>query len=105
MITVLSKNAIEEKKFPIYKVVSSMPTDGAPPTKNAFNGFLALCIRDEDFPHFRSYSYIIHQQSHYCNILNMRHDMGICMNPVNSVRGRTLQRRMFQAHLEENEYD
>ncbi|GFT06532.1 general transcription factor II-I repeat domain-containing protein 2 [Trichonephila clavipes] len=35
----------------------------------------------------------------------MRHVMGICMKIVNSIRGRSLQRRMFRAHLEENESD
>ncbi|GFX03985.1 uncharacterized protein TNCV_4678891 [Trichonephila clavipes] len=40
-----------------------------------------------------------------CKILNMRHVMGICMKIVNSIRGRSLQIRMFRAHLEENESD
>ncbi|GFW16886.1 general transcription factor II-I repeat domain-containing protein 2 [Trichonephila clavipes] len=35
----------------------------------------------------------------------MRHIMGICMKIVNSIRGRSLQRRMFQAQQEENESD
>ncbi|GFW60332.1 hypothetical protein TNCV_1844121 [Trichonephila clavipes] len=39
-----------------------------------------------------------------CKILNMRHVMGICRRIVNSIRGRS-QKRMFRAHLEENESD
>ncbi|GFU21837.1 general transcription factor II-I repeat domain-containing protein 2 [Trichonephila clavipes] len=69
------------------------------------NGFLAMCMRDDDFPHFLSYHCIINQQALCCKILNMRHVMGICMKIVNSIRGRSLQRRMFRAQLEENECD
>ncbi|GFX29123.1 general transcription factor II-I repeat domain-containing protein 2A [Trichonephila clavipes] len=35
----------------------------------------------------------------------MRHVMGICMKIVNSIRGRSLKRRIFRAQLEENESD
>lgn len=96
------KKYIEEKKIPIYKVVS-MTTDGAPSMTGKINGFLAMCMRDNDLPHFLSYHCIIHQQALCCKILNMRHVMGICMKIVNSIRGRSLQRRMFRAQLEENE--
>ncbi|GFX24299.1 general transcription factor II-I repeat domain-containing protein 2B [Trichonephila clavipes] len=80
-----------------------MTTDGAPSMIDTFNGFYAICVRDDVFPHFLSYHCIIHQQALCCKILNMRHVMGICMKIVNSIRGRSLQRRMFRAHLEENE--
>ncbi|GFW89423.1 uncharacterized protein TNCV_3967131 [Trichonephila clavipes] len=68
-------------------------------------GFLAMCIRDNDFPHFLSYHCIIQRQALCCKILNMRHVIRICMKIVNSIRGRSLQRRMFRAQLEENESD
>ncbi|GFX08803.1 general transcription factor II-I repeat domain-containing protein 2A [Trichonephila clavipes] len=97
------KKYIEEKNIPIYKVVS-MTTDGAPSMTGAVNGFLTMCMRNDDFLHFLSYC-IIHQQALCCKILNMRHVMGICMKIVNSIRGRSLQRRMFRAQLEENESD
>ncbi|GFU59573.1 uncharacterized protein TNCV_3185451 [Trichonephila clavipes] len=96
------KKYIEEKN--IYKVVS-MTTDGAPSMTDTVNEFFAICIRDDDFPHFLSYHCIIHQQALCCKILNMRHVMGICMKIVNSIRGRSLQRRMFRVYLEENESD
>ncbi|GFW41426.1 hypothetical protein TNCV_465171 [Trichonephila clavipes] len=35
----------------------------------------------------------------------MRPVMGICMKIVNSIQGRSLQRRMFRSQLEENESD
>ncbi|GFT55286.1 DUF4371 domain-containing protein [Trichonephila clavipes] len=82
-----------------------MTTDGAPSLTGTVNGFLAMCMRDDDFPYFLSYHCIIHQQALCCKILNMRHVMGICTKIVNSIRGRSLQRRMFRAQLEENEYD
>ncbi|GFV56112.1 uncharacterized protein TNCV_993611 [Trichonephila clavipes] len=86
---------IEEKNIPIYKVVS-MTTDGAPSMTDTVNGILAICMRDDEFPHFLSYHCIIHQQALCCKILNMRHVMGICMKIVNSIRGRSLQRRMVR---------
>ncbi|GFR01175.1 DUF4371 domain-containing protein [Trichonephila clavata] len=79
-----------------------MTTDGAPSMTGTINGFLAMCMRDDDFSHFLSYHCIIHQQ---CKILNMRHVMGICMKIVNSIRGRSLQRRTLRSQLEENESD
>ncbi|GFV34915.1 uncharacterized protein TNCV_1452171 [Trichonephila clavipes] len=87
------KKFTEEKNIPIYKVVS-MTTDGAPSMTDTVNGFLAICMRNDDFPHFLSYRCSIQQQALCCKILNMRHVMGICMKIVNSVRGRSLQRRM-----------
>ncbi|GFQ88527.1 uncharacterized protein TNCT_154501 [Trichonephila clavata] len=76
------KKYTEEKNIPIYKVVS-MTTDGAPSVTGAFNRFLAMCMRDDDFPHFLSYHCIIHQQCKLCcKILNTRHVMGICMKIV-----------------------
>ncbi|GFV85606.1 uncharacterized protein TNCV_3436091 [Trichonephila clavipes] len=82
-----------------------MTTDGAPSMAGTINGILAMCMRDDDFPHFLSYHCIIHQQALCCKVLNMHHVMGICMKIVNSIRGRSLQRRMFRAQLEENESD
>ncbi|GFW92718.1 uncharacterized protein TNCV_1735111 [Trichonephila clavipes] len=76
------KKYIEEKNIPIYKVVS-MTTDGAPSMTGTVNGFFAMCMRDDDFPHFLSYHCIIPQQALCCKILNMRHAMGICMKIVN----------------------
>ncbi|GFU98459.1 uncharacterized protein TNCV_3652901 [Trichonephila clavipes] len=82
-----------------------MTIDGVPSMAYTVNGFLAICMRDDDFPHSLSYHCIIHQQALCCKILNMRHVMRICVKIVNSIRGRSLQRRMFRTHLEENESD
>lgn len=96
------KKYVEEKQIPMYKLVS-MTTDGAPSMIGPINGFLAMCRRDDNFPKFLSYHCIIHQEALCCKILNMRHVMEICMKIVNSIRGRSLQRRMFRAQVEENE--
>ncbi|GFX42738.1 uncharacterized protein TNCV_2196951 [Trichonephila clavipes] len=74
------KKYIEEKNIPIYKVVS-MTTDGASSMTGTVNGLLAMCMRNDDFPHFLSYHCIISQLC--CKILNMRHVMGICVKIVN----------------------
>ncbi|GFU08596.1 uncharacterized protein TNCV_3337351 [Trichonephila clavipes] len=81
-----------------------MTTDRAPSMTGTVNGFLAMCMRDDGFPHFLSYHCIIHQQAMCCKILNMRHVMRICMKIANSIRG-SLQRKIFRAQLEENESD
>ncbi|GFW70858.1 DUF4371 domain-containing protein [Trichonephila clavipes] len=78
------KKYIEEKNIPIYKVVSMTLMSGI------VNEFLAMCMRDDGFPHFLSYHCIIHQQAQCCKILNMRHVMEIWMKIVYSIRGRSL---------------
>ncbi|GFW03913.1 uncharacterized protein TNCV_2050291 [Trichonephila clavipes] len=98
------KKYIEGKNIPIYKVVS-MTTDGIPSMTDTVNRILAVSMRDDDFPHFLSYLCIIHQRALCCIILNLRHVMGICMKIANLIRGRSLQRRMFRAQLEENQSD
>ncbi|GFW54979.1 uncharacterized protein TNCV_2785941 [Trichonephila clavipes] len=89
------KKFTEEKNIPIYKVVS-MTTNGTSSMTNTVNGFLAISMRDDEFPHFLSYHCIIHQQALCCKILNIRHVMGICMKIVHSIRGRSLQSRMVR---------
>ncbi|GFW28270.1 uncharacterized protein TNCV_4639371 [Trichonephila clavipes] len=56
------KKYIDDKSIPIYKVVS-MTTDGEPSMTGIVKEFLAMCMRDSDFPHFLSYHCIIHQQA------------------------------------------
>ncbi|GFX98669.1 uncharacterized protein TNCV_1502471 [Trichonephila clavipes] len=74
------KKYIEEKNIPIYKVVS-MTTDRAPSMTGTVNGFLAMCMRDDDFPHFLSYHCIIHikipnhlQNSEYASCYGNLHE-------------------------------
>lgn len=63
--------------------------------------FIALCKESESFPDILNYHCIIHQQALCGKILNMKEVMDIAMKIVCSVRARSLQRRLFRAHLEE----
>ncbi|RVE42541.1 hypothetical protein evm_012821 [Chilo suppressalis] len=86
----------------MYKLVS-MTTDGAPAMTGIHNGFIALCRKDEDFPDFISYHCIIHQQVLASKRLNTKHVMDISFKIVNSIKGKSLQRRLFKQQLDEKE--
>ncbi|KAK7158529.1 hypothetical protein R3I94_004989 [Phoxinus phoxinus] len=64
------------------------------------SGFIALCKQSEYFPDFLNYHCIIHQQALCSKISNMKELMDVAMKIVCSVRARSLQRRLFRAHLE-----
>lgn len=89
-------------KLPLYKLVC-ITTDGAPAMTGSHNGFIALCRADDTFPNFFSFHCVIHQQALCGKILNMKDVMDIAFKIVNSIRARSLQRRLFKAHLESNE--
>jgi hypothetical protein len=89
------KTYIKSKRLPIYKLVT-MTTDGAPSMTGKNNGFLSLCTNDDDFTDFLHYRCIVHQQAVCCKVLKRQHIMDICLKIVNSLRGRSLQRRMFR---------
>ncbi|KAL0803215.1 hypothetical protein ABMA28_017316 [Loxostege sticticalis] len=89
-------------KLPLYKLVS-MTTDGAPAMTGIHNGFIALYHKDEDFPDFISYHCIIHQQVLASKRLNTKHVMDISFKIVNSIKGKSLQRRLFKQQLDEKE--
>lgn len=98
------KAYISKIKLPLYKLVS-MTTDGAPAMTGIHNGFIALCHKDEDFPDFISYHCIIHQQVLASKRLNTKHVMDISFKIVNSIKGKSLQRRLFKQQLDEKEPD
>lgn len=98
------KAYISQIKLPLYKLVS-ITTDGAPAMTGTHNGFIALCRKDEDFPDFISYHCIIHQQVLASKRLNTKHVMDISFKIVNSIRGKSLQRRLFKQQLDEKEPD
>ncbi|GFX91185.1 hypothetical protein TNCV_1246001 [Trichonephila clavipes] len=77
----------------------NLTTDGAPSLTGSVIGVLAMGIIDDDLPHFFPYNSIIYQQGLYCNILNLRHVMRICMEIANPVQGRILQRKTFLVQL------
>lgn len=95
---------VSETKLPLFKLIS-ITTDGAPAMMGRNSGFIALCKEHESFPNILNYHCIIHQQALCGKILNMNEVMDIVIKIVNSVRARSLQRRLFRAHLEENDAD
>ena len=93
---------VKESQLPLHKLVS-ITTDGAPAMVGRNNGFIGLCKKSDDFPDFHNYHCIIHQQALCGKVLNMKEVMDIAMKIVCSVRARSLQRRLFRAHMEETE--
>ena len=84
----------------LFKLVS-ITTDGAKAMIGCNNGFIALCRKNEDFPDFISYHCIIHKQVLCSKRLNTGSIMDIVFKIVNSIRGKALQRRLFNLTLEE----
>ncbi|CAG9791321.1 unnamed protein product [Diatraea saccharalis] len=89
-------------ELPLYKLVC-ITTDGAPSMTGKTNGFVALCRANEDLPSFFSFHCVIHQQVLCSKVLNMADVMSITMKIVNSIRARSLQRRLFKVQLEASE--
>ncbi|CAG4946830.1 unnamed protein product [Parnassius apollo] len=69
------------------------------------NGFIALCHKDEDFSDFISYHCIIHQKVLASKRLNTKHVMDISFKIVNSIKEKSLQRRLIKQQLDEKEPD
>lgn len=88
--------------LPLYKLMC-ITIDGAPAMTGKHSGFIVLCRANDDFPHFFTFHCVIHQQALCGKILNMKDVMDIAFKIVNSIRARSLQRRLFKLHLEESE--
>ncbi|KAI9999434.1 hypothetical protein NQD34_018211 [Periophthalmus magnuspinnatus] len=93
------KNFIEKTQLPVCKLVS-VTTDGAPAMVGRSNGFIARCRDDDAFPDFLNYHCIIHQPALCAKMLNMREIMDVTTKIACSIRARSLQRRLFRAHLD-----
>lgn len=87
-------NVAKKINLPLWELVS-IATDGAPSMIGKNNGFLALCQNDEDFPDFSTVHCVIHQNALCAKVLNMADVMNIATKIVNSVRARSLRRRLF----------
>uniref|UniRef100_A0A669C9P0 HAT C-terminal dimerisation domain-containing protein n=1 Tax=Oreochromis niloticus TaxID=8128 RepID=A0A669C9P0_ORENI len=98
------KNFIEKTQLPVYKLVS-ITTDGAPAMVGRLNGVIAKCRQDDAFPDFLNYHCIIHQQALCAKMLNMKEIMNVATKIACSIRARSLQRRLFRAHLEKADCD
>ncbi len=58
------KKYVSENDIPIHKLVA-ITTDGAPAMRGVRLGFIALCRNDPDFPEFKNYHCVIHQQAFF----------------------------------------
>ena len=98
------ENFIEKTQLPVYKLVS-ITTDDAPAMIGHLNGFIAKCRQDDAFPDFLNYHCIIHQQALCAKMLNMKEIMDVATKIACAIRARSLQRRLFRAHLEQADCD
>ncbi|XP_067132090.1 general transcription factor II-I repeat domain-containing protein 2A-like [Centruroides vittatus] len=96
------KNLLNDLKVPLFKLVS-ITTDGAAAMIGRINGFITLCQNEDKFPAFLSYHCIIHQQVLASKRLNTKEVMDIAFKIVNSIRGSSLKRRLFQLQLDEGQ--
>ena len=90
-------------KLPLFKLIS-ITTHAAPAMMGRTSGFVALCKESESFPGYPELSLcnspasVVWKDCKYAGS-----DMDIAMKIVCSVRARSLQRRLFRAHLEEKD--
>lgn len=95
-------NFLKNYELPLYKL-ASITTDGAPCMTGKTNGFVAFCRANNDFPSFFSVHCIIHQQVLCSKTLNMKEVIDTAFKIANSIRARSLQRRLFKLQLETGE--
>ena len=93
------KNFIEKTQLPMYKLVS-ITMDGAPIMVGHVNGFIAKIRQNNAFSNFLNYHCIIQQQAFSAKMLNMKDIMDMATKIACFIRARSLQRRLFRAHLE-----
>jgi hypothetical protein len=93
-----SYSFVTKSNVPLHKLVF-MITDGANSMSGQVNGFIALCRQHDDLPDFLSY-HIIHHQAQASKRLVTKTEMDITIKIVNSIRGRSLQRRLFNLSLQ-----
>ncbi|XP_070809997.1 protein FAM200C-like [Pituophis catenifer annectens] len=94
------RNYATETNLPLHKL-SSITTDGAPAMVGSMDGFIAHCQKDETFPKFISYHCIIHQEALCAKVLQFKHVMDVVTKIINSIRGVSLQHRLFKALLKD----
>ncbi|KAL2097960.1 hypothetical protein ACEWY4_007167 [Coilia grayii] len=96
------KSYIRQNNIPIHKLVS-ITTDRAPAMCGVRAGFIALCRNDPEFPEFKNYHCVIHQQALTGKVVDFSHVMTLVVKVVNSIRAKALQHRLFKALLDELE--
>ena len=91
-----------EINLPLWKLMS-VTTDRARSMVGSVNDFIALCEKDDDFPYFLKYHCITHQQALCSKRLNTKELMDIAFKTVNSVRAKSLRRRLFRQEFKGQE--
>ena len=97
-------NFANKTKLPLVKLIYII-IDGAPAMVGSSNWFIAFRKQNDSYPTFIHYHCIIHQQALCGKVLNKKEMMNIAMKIVCSIHARSLQRRLFRAHLEEAEVE
>ena len=97
-------NFANKTKLPLVKLIYII-IDGAPAMVGSSNWFIAFRKQNDSYPTFIHYHCFNHQQALCGKVLNKKEMMNIAMKIVCSVRARSLQRRLFRAHLEEAEVE
>lgn len=92
----------EKTNLPLHKLVA-MSTDGAPSMIGRNHRFLALCKQNEEFPDFISFHCIIHNNALCAKILDVNDIMDVAVKIANSIRARSLRRRLFRSQLDDND--
>lgn len=95
-------NFAEESQLPLNKL-AAIVTDGAPAMIGNKNGFVALCMANDVFPHFAHYHCIIHQEALCAKVLRFEHVMKIVVKIINSIRAAAMQHRLFRELLQDED--
>ena len=96
------KECLIKNEIDIRKLVS-VTTDGAPAMLGKKVGLIGLLTADKDFPSFKAYHCIIHQQALCSKLKNdeLQNVMDIVIKIVNFIRANPLNHRQFKVLLEE----
>ena len=97
-------NFANKTKLPLVKLIYII-IGGAPAMAGSSNWFIAFRKQNDSYPTFIRYHCFNHQQALCGKMLNKKEMMNISMKIVCSVRTRSLQRRLFRAHLEKAEVE
>ena len=97
-------NFANKIKLPLVKLIYIM-IGGAPGMVGSSNWFIAFRKQNDSYPAFIHYHCFNHQQALCGKVFNKKEMMNISMKIACSVRARSLQRRLFHAHLEEAEVE
>lgn len=85
------------------KKLAAIITDGAPAMVGNKNGFVALCMANDEFPRFAHYHCIIHQEALCAKTLRFEHVMKTVLKIVNSIRAASMQHRLFRQLLQDED--